>query len=785
MPRVHAKHFKQLVATIQSSRLQHVRVRGIHGIEDSIRNEKSNAAHRAAQRTHNTEKHLHADDFERLVKAPPIQYVQVEARHISVSKTQKHASKFVAIHPKRHLQQMQNTVSPEQALQLSDNDVQVLQSTAAHRLLTTHPVIHAIRTKARAYLDGELNGSPRSRRLRVVTHTGHESTMVDTSPTVFVPMQGAEEEVDADLTRFDSNPDRVRYDGTHNREQKGLQHYLHCADKVRDGDTGKHVSARCLIHFMNEAQRHPELLDEVLALLEPDALMKLQQDHAHAPNALMTVAATIGTQQCQQVLATLLLSMDAKVPDLKSFADAQDFFFVVDAISEVRRPSSILFDAVIEAMDMHKYHGDQFYQLQLALGTMAARLPTDHPNQSRVKALLHSHFDEALAENQKVEQRYSHWLNTARAEFDNMGEDEQHMWMAHFHHIDRRSWGETWDYASADERYNFREETIETLAHVLAGTHPDGDGNGDDGYGLKHDYHETPFTRRAKAIPRTQEQVVEDDDAHDEFFSLFDLDEQEQRQEQEQGYSTLPDNEVPMYTEPTHLSHAANERALRDLLSVQAVDLRYAVQALANFGHSDSAPRVVALAQHRKLSIRAFAVNALHAFPTAQARRVLLDTMLNPVEDPALRVSAVDAMGEWPDSAIHPDMEDAALRHLATLEGIEWTQCTRECTSHCFHRDIRNCEQSCTKKCEAAAALEVSIVSFLNVRMKHSATDIDSPDQLESHALTLANVDTPEHYRVAGARRLYKSLASLERFFSKTKFDFVRLFVFVFRPTAK
>ena len=62
-------------------------------------------------------------------------------------------------------------------------------------------------------------------------------------------------------------------------------------------------------------------------------------------------------------MAKLLLSIKERTPEVKSFVGAHDFFYVVNAISELVDPLPVVFDAVHASLALHEDHHDQYHQL--------------------------------------------------------------------------------------------------------------------------------------------------------------------------------------------------------------------------------------------------------------------------------------------------------------------------------------------------------------------------------------------------------------------------------------
>ena len=303
-------------------------------------------------------------------------------------------------------------------------------------------------------------------------------------------------------------------------------------------------------------------------------------------------------------------------------------------------------------------------------------------------------------------------------------------------------WHEVWATATSSERLAFERTTKSALARILAHNTRD---DAHDGYGMKADY-STPSRRL--------------EDEHGAWTR-----------------AVIPGSE----------GHA---HAVAAALHLSATDLRFGVQALANLGDVRSAPAVIRLAQHRKLSVRAFAVHALHALPCEDARRELLAVFINPDEDLKVRTAAVDALAAWPVQHLdYSDVLDSALRHLATNDGVEWDLCEVECTRGCATRSVSTCQNSCHKRCTDEQELEAAVVTLLNSTAwddggADSDADSDASTASAGHVAVrrlaaLTGGSDKEHVpthvaeaRSRGERRLFTALSSLERTFAALKFQF-------------
>lgn len=323
--------------------------------------------------------------------------------------------------------------------------------------------------------------------------------------------------------------------------------------------------------------------------------------------------------------------------------------------------------------------------------------------------------------------------------------------LAYTHHINRRAWPDVWEGASKQQRAAFVRNTHESLARILA-------------------------EDRRQAAARESG----NDDAR----------------------------------RPNWMAHPAHQtRDLSAALSLQAADLRYAVQALANLGHPASAPRILSLVDHRMVAVRAFAIHALRAVPGPQARRVLVAVMSNSTEDAKVRAGAADALGEWPTEHLGADNDRAgdggnevvaaALTQLSLHEGLEWSTCQAECELECLPVGPQVCTRQCKQECEGKRGLEDSIAALLHVRFGFGSLQLreddsgggatagnnDGVSDTNDHAHRAAcaastargvhadgvrcgHGDHPHPTHVRGARRLMSTLERIEAVLRYSKFQF-------------
>lgn len=305
-------------------------------------------------------------------------------------------------------------------------------------------------------------------------------------------------------------------------------------------------------------------------------------------------------------------------------------------------------------------------------------------------------------------------------------------------HVDRAAWQEVWEAASAAEKLQLESDTRESLARILAHrVH-----GADDGYGLRAHY----------GLP-----------LHD---------------------SSLP---PAPFSDPD-----GSLAAVHGALSVSAVDLRYAVQALANLGHPKSARHVAALAEHRRLDVRSFAVHALRDLPGPESHAVLLGVLGDATEDLLVRGHAADVLADWAPHELAngeggaPAVLRTALSHLATNEGVDWDTCPTECARACSQRSVLACQSSCRTHCQQRLALEESTIDLvrshwedvINEQVATSPGCGSDCEQVEKHkrlleaAAAAGESDISSEHLTKGARRLGSALERLEKLFSVTRFQF-------------
>jgi len=788
------KHYREDVTTLRDGEIVRVSTRAVQSADTQPKPVPSSGPiHRNAQLADAARSDAEVREADAVMKDPPRQYVQIDVRLLSTDATAQTPSR----HPRARFLEWKpaaprsGVMAPHTAVEAA---VEVSAATAAEVGSDHGPAVAAAladaKAAARRFLDATASYDATTAKLAHFSRRLlHRSSPQTSPPSHHV----GDEEADSDtsgweveattlqqpplvlwdvsptshiqsFSRFDAppyaaNPDHdtpvetisageVGGEG----EAKGLFHFLECSVPrgSSDGDdstpnTRAANAARCLLNYVHEVKAHARSREEVLSYISRDALLELRELYQHAPQALLAVVSAVGDSECQAALARLLLQQPEETPELKSYTDSHLFFFTVDAISELDAPREVVVDALHQALLDHAEHQDQFHQVLLALGGVGRKLSQHH--QERVLATLHASFDEAREENRVVEERFARHLAAADAAIADMPPQEYDMWMAYTNHEDKRTWSETWDAASPWEREQYEAHMRETIARILAANVGD-----HDGYGLHADY--------SVPVRHLQAASGEDEGAQK---------------------SARVGRRDPGY----HASVAA-------VFTAQASRLRYSVQALANMGHAQSQDRVIELATHRKLSVRAFAVHALHAFPSDEGRRMLLNVVSNPTEDAVLRASAVDALGHWPKAALYHRNEvlDVALRHLAELEDTDWRQFEIECSKMCHSRGIKQCRRACSMQRKGLEGVEGAVTSLLTARFPHLVGDFEAGDDVEHHARRLADtvaasadmgedagdasssvVDDSHHF-VRGGRRLFKLLEELEKIMVNTKFQF-------------
>jgi len=565
---------------------------------------------------------------------------------------------------------------------------------------------------------------------------------------------------------LEHDPSRGRDAATVNTRRSDaitLDEFVQCVETHDTKKGERNPATNCMNRFYRQISSDDAVLEDTLDLLEPEAFEAMIPTHAHAPQALLHAVAAVGTPACQHALTTLLLTMEHRVPAVKSFSEAHGFYHTVTAISEVAEPSVETIEALFTAMDQHKTHLDQYHQLLLTLGTLGRELP-DGPLRDRVRSTLEYEFDEALNANRQVEARFASHLAVARALVNDMTPTEWHMWLAHVHHMDRTEWERVWQSSPAAKRDAFEASTLEALARIVAerehGEH--------DGYGVWASYHQPARRLRPNAPRYNREEwwdIVGSSEHGDEVMeSAFPADGGEDQPRAQPGDS-------------------GHHRALLDVTAMQAPELQMAMQALSNFGDGESGQRIVELLAHRKRSLRSAAAHALRSLPSQPARRALLATMADPAMDPTTRQTAADSLSEWPSAMLHVDggfdVVDAVLEHLADNDGMDWDVCAAQCAETCHFRNVIRCHNSCTKECTDAATVETALVALLVSRFGHMYEHVQStsaqgstPDAASVLARAPHGVDASSNdgRRLRGARRLFNTLGALEGILSNMKF---------------
>lgn len=768
LPSSRSKHYRETVITTRAGRLVSSRTRAVQSFDSHPATEEvgTGSDHHVARMLAEAspDYKTHSAEAEAVLKAPPVQFVEVVATLDDV----RHQPRAVRSNSARLL--LMSPPPSSAAGQAWHSQMLVEEVVASDSAEATVPFgarWEAMKQAARRFFEatavlptsvvpavssdagvGNVETTRVPRRLLHRAQAGDKEespplVLWDVSPTGHVGGFGrfdAPPSSDARTARFSTGQGSWT-------ESLGVTHYLECVDGMhKETDGSNQQAARCLIQFVSEAQAHPSVLDEALELLDPSRLDQVQESHTHAAAALLAVASSIGTAACQDALATLLVAQPDATPEVKSYTDAHLFFHTVNAITDLMDPLPVVIDALHTSLVQHEEHADQYHQVLLALGSVGRAIaPARDVHRRRVLSTLTAAFDTALEDNKAVEAQFAAFLAEADAVIDAMPVEEKHMWLAYTNHVDRRDWSEIWENAPADQQALLTSHMRETLARILAGND-----NQHDGYGLQADY-STP-ARRLRAnparnlsnAPSTLGDVSDDGD----------------------GPRMLP-------RDPGH------HRALEAIFSVQASRLRYAVQALANLGHASSAARVLELCSHRKLAVRAFAVHALHAFPGAESRRVLVSVFADNAEDVALRASAIDALGKWPQAHLeeHGEVRAVALRHLSDMLDVDWRQCELDCTKACVTRGIAQCRRACGKQCKGLKAVEDAVLALLQVRFPDMVGSFRAGDNIPEHSRRLADDATSttpvERYHAErGARRLFKLLGVLENIMSNTKFQF-------------
>lgn len=710
--------------------------RAVHGLsdDDSPKHTSSGFAKRHSKQAAAEHAGRPNQEAEQAMKEPPIQYVETASRLVA-QRTLSDTEEFPipSFAPGRRLAEGDAAAAAPKPV--VERAVRVPER-AKRDILGRVPNSKAaaqVRDQARAFLDAgvvaetvQSHDVPRRLLEQQDAEDGAQLVLHAVSLTSHFPTLGLSDVPGGHLDRSGLAHPTLE-------EEHTIEFYVACADNA-DDDARRRVSAKCFQDFAIQARRDDAMRNALVRYLAPEELEELHTRFAHAAPMLMGVASSVGTRDCQEALAKLLLSIDYEVPEMKTFKDSHDFFHVVNALSMLKDPLPLVFDAMHTSMEHHAAHADQYHQLLLALGALGRALPDAHPQRARVLQTLHSRFDEMAAVNAEAEAVFATYLQRADTELAAMTEEHRHTWMAKCNHVERLDWEETWRTATEADRAEFVETTRVAVARMLA----DND-DLDDGSGVRGNYGRRRFLNDMKSL-------------------------------QEAGV-----------VDPTMA-------AVVDVLHVQAPELRYTVQAMANLGHPESGERLLALAQHRMTSVRAFATHALKSFPTPQARRVLLDTMLNEAENTRLRTTAVDALGEWPQQHLDEgadDVMDAVLTHLSRNDGVDWIRCDIDCADTCQQRDMAMCHRACARKCGAMKELEQAVVALAHFRYGVVTDDVVSEEDRRDAVRRLSQMPDDEaqkdHPRVRGARRLYKTLEELEEILSYTKFHFRAGFVETWR----
>lgn len=495
-------------------------------------------------------------------------------------------------------------------------------------------------------------------------------------------------------------------------DDEDLDYYLSCLDKSGpepDVDAGQPRPAECIADLAAAARRSPELLDEVLFWLEPDNVADLQLMSANGLMALATTAAVVGTDACQDALVTLLLEMDYRVPISHAHQDTAEFHHIVNVFGEIQRPSLRVVNALLEALEVHRGHGDQFSAILLVLGTVGSHLPPDSAGKRHILDKLHAEFDGELAANVAAERDFDVYRREATKEWDTMEPSWRPSWIAAAHGWNALQVAEALESATPDEHAEWTNRTLDMMARNLAhaaGVHVD-----------------------AYGVPHKPRELLE---------------------------------------------------GLNSAINVHAPELRTTVQALANFGHPESVDRVVSVAEHAYLPLRAAGIHALFAFPGNDgAERVLSDAIGRRDEDPAVREAAVEALLNWPVadvSSSHRPLR-AAMELLAENDndGVDFSTCKVTCRAKCRYRELERCQQACSQRCKKHEQLEDAAARLLRSHYDIDADAsafggaIDVHERVHEHDISTKVTDHAT--RARAARRLETRLERLARVYSATKFD--------------
>ena len=576
------------------------------------------------------------------------------------------------------------------------------------RVAPSHYTHSDLRLAARSFLQGSLHTADHAPR-RLLSASGVDHVLFATSPTALprhLALRGGLNDVPEDHNDVGvASPPDTKFAGV------DAAHYFECLDD------DSHDVVECFLDAVHHAQHDTSLVAGLLAMLDPVAGPALR---ARFPNSLArvaSIAATVGTEDCQTALAEALLAIDGLTPEILRPGDTSDFHSLVEAFTLLEAPLPVAVDAILSSLEQHEDHGHQYNQLLLTLGTMASHLHSDDVAKERAVDAVVARFDRMLAANQAAEEHFLHYRDSAEEHLQSMGKEQLFRWMAACNRVSRGSWEETWDAATDEERAVYHTQAVEATAKLLAQNLD----NTHDGYGIRADYSELP-----------------------------------QRRLDTDGSAT--------YVGGSDGHHAA---ALA-LLSLQAADLRYAVQALANLGMPEHGERLLALSTHRKKEVRAAAMHALVHFPSASARRRLVTSFSDPLEDGHIRFSAVETLMSWPDSVLSSDSDvrHAVLEHFGHNVDTDWRTCEVDCTAGCVQRDPMMCRRACSRKCRAASELESAVYTMAKTRLPaFSITDVDRED-LDQHARRLSespDVDpATAELRHKGAQRFLSKLTEAD-----------------------
>jgi len=736
-----AIHFRTQVVTISpEGSIKAVQCRILHGVNNTVMNNK--ASTHTSRRAMRTPPQFKAPEDAHPMRGtpaskPPIQYAEVHV-HLLSETVAEPALRFGRVRHemtaaaddtsegtnsgmRRLREEASVEVALETAVPLTARDVEtVLHASPDSKEMAS------LRAAASDYLTSTSTvpkGFRGSRRLLhrdvAIDDASHDEdaapaplVLLSVSPSVNVATSGALD-VPHDLETHETGPDRPDPTGqSRAADPEGLFHYLECAEEVARGADGRHKAARCLLGFTNEARRIPALLDEALSYLHPRRLVRLREDYAHAPQAIMAAVSSIGTAPCQEALARLLLSIEHETPVVKTYQDAHDFFYVVNAITRIEDPLPVLFDAVHESMDMHVNHADQFHQLMLALGEMGRHLPQDHSQVVRARRVLEALFDDELEANHESEAVFHGHLAEAKRHLDEMIEDDRHMWMARCNHVPPREWAETWATATDAERTIMWDSTVDGVARVLEErSRPKGD---DDVPPQHHGMH-----------PRT-------------LMALLTV------QAERLRYSVQA---------LANLGHPGSVDRVVGLAQHRRLAIRsFAVHALHAFP-SPSARRVLLNTASSVTEDPTLRVNAMDALSEWPLEHLQED---GEVVDFALQHLAANDGVDW-DDCMFDCTGECSERSVKA--------CKRTCTIRC----------EMAQALEMAVVALVHDKWGLTTIGAKSDEEIHGHARRLAHLGQGDTQLADNHYRVVGARRLFSLLALLEDIFQYTKFDFVRV----------